>query len=258
MSSEALSKSESTVPPIRFEYRNGILLSRVRLHLIYWGAHWRTAQHPSREDIAEAMRKMTSPGGYLSGLAQYNRGREPVVELVETRYDLDLENPAKALQDDGDGSDIVAEVKSLMGPIERDLPHQPEAQPFYLVVLPPGVTCTTEDADGEVLAGEHGWFVKDGHRRVYYGWVLHGTIQRMTVAISEELVEAITDPEPPCCDDALAGWVMQDNQGDFQEVCDVCAGITANVDGVHVQTYFSNEKMDCIAPPEIPNERLFC
>jgi len=209
-------------------------------------------------EVSDAVETMIRPGGYLSGLDQYNLGCEPAVNLVQTCYDLDPENPRQTFQDDGDHSDVVDEIKSLMGSIERESPPDPHAQPLYIVIMPPGTTCSSTDTDGEPLAGEHNWFVKDGHRRVYYGWVLHGTIQRMTIALSEELVESITDPEPPCCDDALAGWVMKDNQGAFQEVCDVCEGITATVDGVLVQTYFSNEKTDCVAPPAIPNERLFC
>ncbi|MGA2590967.1 MAG: hypothetical protein ABSH32_13695 [Bryobacteraceae bacterium] len=245
--------SQTATPPIRFEFRKGTFLSRVQLHLIYWGTHWRDAKHPSVADVSSAVKKIICPGRYLSGLAQYNRlGCEPVVDFVQTPYDVDAENPPKTFQDDATHSDVVEEVKSLMGPIERESPPDPHAQPLYLVMMPPGTTCSSTDTDGELLAGEHNWFVKDGHRRVYYGWVLHGTIERMTIALSEELAESITDPEPPCCDDALAGWVMKDNQGEFQEVCDVCEGITATVDGVRVQTYFSNEKMDCIAPPAIP------
>jgi hypothetical protein len=252
MSSQATLQFEATVPPIHFEYRKGAFLSRVQLHLIFWGAHWDTDQHPSRAEITDSVKRLIRPGGYLSGLAQYNPlGCEPVVELVETRYDLDPEKAPKKFQDDADHSDIVDEVTSLMGAIERVLPPDPRAQPLYAVFMPPGSISTSLE-DGEPKAGEHGWFVKDGQRRIYYAWVLHGSIERMTIAFSEELVEAITDPEPPCCDDSLSGWVMKDNQGEFQEVCDICESITATVDGVRVQTYFSNEKKDCIAPPAIP------
>lgn len=253
MSSQLTSKSKATVPPIHFEYLKGTFLSRVQLHLIFWGAHWRTDQRPSRAEITDAVKKIIRPGGYLSGLAQYNPlGCEPVVELVETDYDLDPEKAPKTFQDDAGHSDIVDEVTSLMGAIERLSPPDPHAQPLYAVFMPPGSTCTSLNEEGEPSEGEHGWFVKDGQRRVYYAWVVHNSIERMTIAFSEELVESITDPEPPCCDDAIAGWVMKDNQGEFQEVCDVCESITAKVDGVLVQSYFSNEKMDCVAPPAIP------
>ncbi len=251
MSTQAIPKLEATTPPVRFEFRKGAFLSRVQLHLIYWGAYWRDAD-PSMANINAAVQKLIRPGGYLSGLAQYNRGCEPVVELIRTRDDLDPEGPSKTFKDEASHSDVVEEVKSLMGAIDRESPPDPHAQPLFLVMMPRGTTCSSTDTDGSPLAGEHGWFVHDGHRRVYYGWVLHGTLDRITTALSEELVEAITDPEPPCCDDALAGWVMKDNQGDFQELCDVCEGVTATIDHVRVQTYFSNEKMDCVAPPAIP------
>lgn len=253
MSSQATAKLEPATPPVRFEFRNGTFLSRVQLHLIFWGAHWRTSQHPSMERVSDAVKRIIRPGGYLSGLAQYNPlGCQPVVDLVQTRFDLDPERAPEQFQDEGGHSDIVDEIRSLMGPIEKEIPPDPGTQQLYIVIMPPGTTCSSTDGDGEPLVGEHSWFVKDGHRRVYYGWVLHGSMDRMTIALSEEIVEAITDPEPPCCDDSLAGWVMKDNQDTFQEICDVCAGVTAKVDNVLVQTYFSNEKMDCIAPPAIP------
>lgn len=253
MSSQAIATREETTPPIHFKFRGGIFLSRVQLHLIYWGRHWEKAEHPSTAQINEAVAKIVTPGGYLSGLAQYSPSRcEPAVHFVQTRYDVDPEQPPKTFQDAAGRSDVVDEVKSLMSAIERESPPDPHTQQLYIVVMPPGTMSSSTDTDGDLLQGEHSWFVLDGHRRIYYGWVLYGTIERITTEISEELVEAITDPEPPCCADALAGWVMVDNQGMAQEVCDVCEGITATIDHVRVQTYFSNDKKDCVAPPAIP------
>src|SRR5580698_312225 len=127
MSTQAMPKFEATTPPIRFEFRKGLFLSRVQLHLIYWGAHWREAKHPSIADLNGAVRKMIRPDGYLSGLAQYNRGCEPVVDLVETQYDLDPDNPPKVFEDDATHSDVVEEIESLMDAIERESPPDPHS-----------------------------------------------------------------------------------------------------------------------------------
>jgi hypothetical protein len=112
-----------------------------------------------------------------------------------------------------------------------------------MVIMPRGVTCSTADDDGEDGDGQHFYFDYHG-RNIYYGWVRSGSaeraLERITSTLSEELIEAMTDPIPG------KGWVVS-AAGEEVEVCDVCEGVNARVNGVLVRTYYSNDAQDCVA-----------
>jgi hypothetical protein len=234
---------------LKFEYHGGPVLSRVRLYLIYWGSHWSTKEGKHlMSGVTESARKMAE-GGYLSHLSQYNKpsGQPFEVSCAAPVLDdkSDPPNPFADSEDsDGKGrSDVRDEIKSLIGRKLLDPPSDGTAEPLYMVIMPHGATCSTADDDGEDGAGQHFYFDYNG-RNTYYGWVRSGSseraLERITASLSEELVEAITDPIPG------KGWVTSGTTEDV-EVCDICQGVNLLVDGVLVRTYYSNDDQDCVA-----------
>jgi hypothetical protein len=230
---------------LRFEYHGGPVLSRLRFYLVYWGSHWKTnegRQLVSR--VTESAGNMVD-GGYLSQLAQYNRPPGQPFEVMSVAAVLDdgSDPPNPFADSEGKGrSDVRDEIKSLIDRKVLDPHSDPNSDALYMVIMPRGLTCSTADDDGETGAGQHFYFDLNG-RNIYYGWVRSGSservLERITTTLSEELVEAITDPIPG------TGWVASEATEDV-EVCDACEGVNARVNGVLVKTYYSNEDRDCV------------
>ena len=231
---------------LRFKYHGGPLLSHVRLHLIYWGAHWNTKEgRELMSGVTEAARKMAD-GDYLAQLAQYNipAGQPFEVKSVTSVLDDKSDPPNPFADSEGKGrSDVRDEIRSLIVRKVLDPHSDPTAEPLYMVILPRGVACSTADDDGEAGDGRHFYFEHNG-RNIYYGWARSGSaeraLERITSTLSEELVEAITDPIPG------KGWVAPEATEKF-EVCDVCEGVNIKVNGVLVRAYYSNADEDCVA-----------
>ena len=230
------------------------VLSTVQLNLVFWGSSWATSDDLKElKDKVERAAKEMCAGGYLWGLAQYNHDEHIRVTSVipcldsATSVPKEFTDPADPL-DPKKHSDVVDEIKSLIKDGKIAVPTPGDSAMacdlLCIVIMPPDVKCGGPSPK-ESLDGQHFYFdYEDGQkRRVYYGWVLHGSIQRITTSLSEELVEAITDPVP----DPAMGWQIKDNMGIGLELCDVCAGITADVGGVRVQTYYSAYHRDAIA-----------
>jgi hypothetical protein len=229
-------KSEQTG---RFKRGTGPVLSKVRAHLIFWGARWDGSVEKTR--ITEAAEIMVKPGGYLAQLTEYTDDHtiDVVVNPVTAGPPKPLAGPL----------DIQAEVSRLIG--AGTVPHPDPSldtgkrNQLYVLILPHGVK--TNETGEEGLGGRHSSFPFED-KPAYYAWVrstlVGDPVPRITVALSEELVEAITDPEP------FTGWVSADKQ----EVCDVCEGVNWRLHGkpgVLVRTYYSNALQDCFPGPPV-------
>jgi hypothetical protein len=231
---------------LKFEYHGGPLLSRLRLYLIYWGSHWNTETGTDMMlRITGAVQSMAD-GEYQSQLAQYNfpAGQPFEIKSVAAVLD-DASDPPKTFEDsEGKGrSDVRDEITSLFARGKLDQDFDSTADALYMVILPRGVVCSTADDDGEDGDGQHFYFEHNG-RNVYYGWARSGSaeraFERITSTLSEEITEAMTDPIPG------RGWVVSE-AAEAVEVCDVCEGVNAKVNGVFVRTYYSNAARDCVA-----------
>jgi len=230
------------------------VLSRLQLRLIYWGSAWNTGVQPELRATIETKLNVLLKSGYLDGLAQYNKGARIEIEPVNAYADVDAKyDPPKDFADPADpgnpagASHVIDEITRLLKEHEIGLPVDTSVALLCMVIMPPGVTCSSITEDGEPPVGQHFYFDYGGEkRRVYYGWVLNASADKITAILSEELVEAITDPEPP------TGWVVRDNIGVNRELCDVCEAVThyVTVDGkaerVLVKAYYSLKDRDAI------------
>jgi len=225
--------------------KDGKVLSKVRVHLIFWGAQWRTVQDDQdvMSEVTAAAKIIVSPK-YLSELSQYN-GNKPIDAVLCEPAPVDLHDlPSPYFTK----AAAVAEIKRLIDEKSVPQPDDPayrDKDLLYIVVMPRGVEVDDKTAgDDERLAGGHSYFTHK-NRTLYYGWVLSGpqseSVERITSVLSEEVVEAITDPQPG------TGWIAKDKE----ELCDVCEGINTRLtDGknrfVLVRTYYSNSENDCV------------
>jgi hypothetical protein len=91
--------------------------------------------------------------------------------------------------------------------------------------------------------GEHTYYTRSG-QRIHFAWVTNaGNLSSLTRIISHELVESATDPEGS----AFLGVAGTCSQGGWCEIGDVCSS-TSTLDGVTVQSYWSNQAGACVVP----------
>src|SRR5579862_3656717 len=214
-----------------FTLNGGQVLSNVKVQLIFWGAHWQKS--PDTSKIEKAARKILS-AEYLAGLTQYG------VDISGIALDKSVMEPTTPPKLFDDPADVVALVTRLI----TDGTAAPPDKTLYMVIMPPGIIAASTDLGGQQDdSGRHDSFHYK-NTEVHYGWVLSGhpkekTVPRVTIALSEEVVEAITDPEPP------TGWISQVEEGDWEELADVCEGVNAKLSGgTLVRTYYSTAADD--------------
>lgn len=217
----------------KFVDHQGLVLSDVRLDLIYWGSAWSSAHGagPKPDQITAAMRTMTS-GPYLAGLAEYRdigRGTVRGSTMVKTP------EPANGFTPD--------HVKRFLdAQLDAGTVAAPDAQTLYAVVLPPGV------ASKGAFGGMHTYYIRNG-RSVHYLWVTESrTLDSVTRILSHEVVESMTDPQGS----GIVGVEGTCDQEGWCEIADICWE-SAKVDGVLVASYWSNRTGRCVAPGAPPS-----
>ncbi len=215
----------------------GPVLDHVNVHLLFWGRAWSSGADPSAEAVAGAVQRLLA-GPYLSGLRQY-RGIGSGALHGTTMVTGD--DPPGRFTDHDVAHMVCREIHARRAPEPDEV-----SQVLYCVVMPPGVGFEHPDT-----IGEHSWFTFAGFDlpfdvdldRAHHAWVTNdGTLDGITRIFSHELVESCTDPEGSAWQ--LPGACQQDG---WCEIGDIC-GDTGVVDGVVVQSYWSQADGACIMP----------
>jgi hypothetical protein len=215
----------------KFVDNNGAVLQVTQLFLIYWGAAWTAspAPTPTTGQITAACRTMMA-SAYMTGLAQYRGiGRG----FVRGSVVITSSNPPSGFTDSQVSTFIDTQITAgtVPGP-------DVDNQTLYCVVMPNGV-----NASNTGFIGEHTYYTRSG-QRIHFAWITNsGSLSSLTTIISHEIVEAATDPEGS----AFLGVAGTCSQGGWCEIGDVCSS-TSVVDGVTVQSFWSNQAGACAVP----------
>jgi hypothetical protein len=210
----------------------GSIITNLSLQLLFWGSAWNSNPSPSIGQVINSVNSILQ-GPYLSGLGQYGvaggslkgswivTGREP-------------NNPFS-------NDDVHSLISDLIDQGSFPEPDDPGGRNLYMFVLPANIRPNTPNITGLHTYDTDYDFPFDIDK-AWFGWITHnGTIDSLTTIFSHELVEACTDPEG----DGVQ--VNPRNDTDWHEICDVCCS-NARVDGVLVQSYWSDRDMACIVP----------
>lgn len=206
----------------------------VHVSLIFWGSAWRGDS--ARTALTNAVAKIVT-GHYLSALGQYGAATSGTVRRV--LYD-GSDPPAPTF--------TTADVAGfVLGLIDDDRLPEPDEdwEHLYVVMMPKTTTFATPGTTGlhtRARWSDYDLFDVDDDQ-THFAWVQYGPIDTMTAVFSHELAEAVTDPEGNGIQVAPANAI------NWNEIGDVCAS-TLRVDGVVVQSYWSQADNACIVPIE--------
>jgi len=226
---------------IRFADNKGPVLSPVHIWPIFWGSSWSTDRAPTAGDVTAAVTRVVT-GPFMSALDQYRVVQPGTVARATLLASSEPPNPFS-------NQDVVDILYGLL--LAGAIP-EPDDDPLalYTLFLPPGVT-SIDSSIGEhsyfaYYNLTHLWLADAGlGSNVHYAWTANnGSLDFVTTVFSHELVEACTDPEGT----TILGVEGTCAQSGWCEIGDVCTGTTGQVDGVSVQSYWSQRDLTCVIP----------
>ena len=231
-----------------FVDNGGPVLANAQVQLIFWGAAWAGSPTPSASVVTHAVAEILA-SSYLTALRQYRNISGATLRGTTL---VTASNPPNPFQD----SDISTLITNL---IEAGTIPEPDEVPgiFYCVILPVGVNQT-----GGAFIGEHTFFTYTDYDFLFdfdndtahFAWITNnGTLDSITTIFSHELVETCSDPEGS----AILGVAGTCNQSGWCEIGDVCNS-TGRVNGVQVQSYWSQRGGVCILPKFGPIAKVAC
>jgi hypothetical protein len=231
----------------------GPVIPVVKVYLVFWGTAWLATPRPVpySADIINAVSSiLNSP--YLSKVDQYDnrlhyghpsqRGSLAGTTIVSTVVGPSASQSPADPPNPFQNTAVTGLVTNLIA--NRTLPS-PDDEPnaLYVVVMPKGVSSTTG------FGGYHYTSSIPGNsNQAHIAWVTNsGTLSAVTTIFSHELVESVTDPEGT----AVTGVPGTCNQSGWCEIGDIC-NTTGVVNGVVVQSYWSDEDQACVVPTTFP------
>jgi hypothetical protein len=219
-------------------YHGGPLLQNVQVESVYDGSAWNTNATlqqlvPQVDGFLQYF--VTSP--YMDVLKQYNVG-----DGTFTGHDVVAQGLGSQVSDSQIRSTLNAQINS--GQLAA-----PNANSLYVVFAPPGVVVTANGQNSiSNFAGYHDVFTDSAGAPVYYAVIPFPTgnvssqqlnpFQQMTLTLSHELAESITDP------DTQTGW-LDPQRG---EIGDVAEGVVGLLNGYVVQAVWSNAAGQAVVP----------
>jgi hypothetical protein len=215
----------------KFTDNGGPVLQVAQIFLIYWGSAWTAspAPTPSADQVTNACRTMLA-SSYMTGLAEYRGiGRG----FLRGSAVITSSNPPASFTD-------TQVANFLDGQLTAGTVPGPDVdnQTLYCVVMPKGVS-----SSGSGFIGEHTYYTRSG-QRIRFAWITNsGSLAGVTSILSHEVVEAATDPEGS----AILGVTGTCSQSGWCEIADICS-TTATLDGVTVQSYWSDRAGSCVVP----------
>ena len=199
------------------------------------GAEWTKPNPPTSPQGIEAAVQTLCRSGYFDQLKEYRWFER--ITYGGSYYASTTEPPAQFVR-----ANVQGLVTGLIGSGQLPKPNSGNYWDWIYVVLMPSTTAYQPGG----LSGEHSvasW--KDPSTNVtltpFVAWILNGTLDQMTVTISHELAETITDPK------GTGIQLSPASPTNWNEIGDVCASV-AYLHGVAVQSYWSQAAGGCVIP----------
>jgi hypothetical protein len=193
---------------IHVTYHGGALMQHVKVFPLYWGKEWSGAKLTGY--FNSFFPALFADGRYMANLAQYSAGGYQIGKGEFGAAATDPVAPPATVTD----AQIQDEIRSQ---IAAGKLSQPGADTLYVVFTPPHVLVVDsqgEDSEHNFL-GYHD-YASDG--QFSYAVIAYNEgdqvwydARLMTVVISHELAEAVTDPDPQLQERRQGGWYDEKN-----------------------------------------------
>ncbi len=220
----------------------GKKLRGATVDLIFWGDAW-NANPPPNPSLAQVVSDAASilSGPYQTRISQY--GASPA-RLGSIFVSVPGNNPP--------ANYTTADVSNLItNAIEGGALPEPDEETndvLHCVFMPPGTTPPPNVGGLHTYASYSDYdfpFDFDVNDRSHMAWVAFGGRAFISAVFSHEVVEALSDPEG----DGIQ--VNPTNANAWNEIGDACSS-TGLVNGVTVQSYWSQVDKACVIPADIP------
>ncbi len=232
-----ISAARVAAPAAQLTYRDGPLLANVKVFTIFWGSAWQQSGQSGSIDQLNAFFDYILTSSLMDQLAEYSVAGYQIGYGSRTGT-LNIDSPD--VQNSVADSDIQ---NMLQQQIANGTVPQPDANTLYFVFLPTGVTVTQGgSASCQQFCGYH----DNISGNIFYAVMPYpdcsgclgnmAAFDSLTVTVSHELCEAVTDPVPG------QGW-YDDNNG---EIGDICAWNTKTLGHYTVQQEWSNHANACV------------
>ncbi|MFT0174266.1 hypothetical protein ACLKMY_35645 [Paraburkholderia mimosarum] len=202
----------------------GRKMTSARIYVIFWGDGWNSIPEgsPTMSDVLDdIVNIVNSP--YLDGLQEYTPFSGAT---FESAYLVTGYNPP------GDftsaDTSYIGWYLMAYGPIPESL------DTIIFVMMPPGIT--------NAVTGQHYWSIAPNLNTIPVAWVRYQDRAGISCTFSHELVESITDPD--------GSGIQVDPRSviKWHELGDACDSLCGSVNGVTVQSYWSELAKACIIP----------
>ncbi|MEO7485984.1 MAG: DUF3892 domain-containing protein [Ferruginibacter sp.] len=218
----------------------GKKLRNVKVNLIFWGDVWKTtpAPNPSLQTVTNDCATILH-SSFLNRVTQYGCNTAFLGGVFTTPAG---DNPPTNYSMGNINDRVISAIHA--GSLSE--PDEEATDNLHVVFMPPGTNPPPN------LGGEHTYagfwdynfpFDFDLGDRAHTAFVMFSSRASIASIFSHELVEALTDPEG----DAIQ--VNPRNGSSWNEIGDICFS-TGVVNGVTVQSYWSQQDKSCVIPVE--------
>jgi hypothetical protein len=227
----------AAAPAAQLTYREGPLLSAVKVFTIFWGQDWQTSPNSEFVNQINQFFKFVVSSALVDQLAEYSVAGKTIGHGS-------FAGTVTITQPTLPNSVTDAAIQTMLQQEIRNNSAIPKPDPnmLYFIYLPPGTAVVQGGSRScQAFCGYHDTF-GDG---VYYAVMPFPNcagclgdmtnVDALTSTSSHELCEAITDPVPG------QGW-YDDTHG---EVGDICAWRTKKLGTYTVQMEWSNKSASC-------------
>ena len=221
----------------KLTYRNGPVLANVEIFTLFWGKGWQSAPSSGLISRINDFLAYILSSPLMDQLAEYSVAGQTI---GHGKFTGTLTLTSRALASSVEDSDIQSLIQRQ---IDAGAVLASGSNTLYMVFVEPGVTVVQSgSASCQSFCGYHDMFGNG----IYYGVLPYpdcagctggqDAFTALTVTVSHELCEAITDPVPG------QGW-YDDANG---EIGDICAWKTKTLGNYTVQQEWSNKAGKCV------------
>jgi hypothetical protein len=214
----------------------GQLASGIAVEFLFWGSFWQQPANAALVNGVMAKCATLFKGPYFSALRQYGVTDRPTI-----REGLIVLNPGPPGSFDDD--DVGDMVWTLIDDNHFPEPEDAGGRIFYVVIMPPGQSYTGPSARGAHSHQEDDDILEFDNHDAWVAWIgfNEGTVDGITLTLSHELVETMTDPNGDA-------WYVDSIGSETGEIGDFCTSPSkwGFVQGIFVDSYWSKGANACV------------